>query len=75
MEWRLTTLGEGKPWPPSRREAVRPPRESKLPHTDSGQNSLEYWDYTVELEMLKGPEGKDYGLLLSGYLMKMQNEA
>ena len=25
---------------------------------DSGLNSLEYWDYSVELECLSGPEGK-----------------
>ena len=24
---------------------------------DSGLNSLEYWDYSVELECLSGPEG------------------
>ena len=28
----------------------------KLP-TDSGQNSLEYWDYSLELELLDGPQG------------------
>ena len=33
-------------------------RDGKPPGGDSGQNSLEYWDYTVELEMLKGPEGE-----------------
>lgn len=33
-------------------------RDWKLSHTDSGQSSLECWDYSVELEMLKGPEGK-----------------
>ena len=26
--------------------------------SDSGLNSLEYWDYSVELECLSGPEGK-----------------
>ena len=65
MEWRLTTLGAGRPWPPSGSEAQRPLRGYKLPHTDSGQNSLEYWDYTVELEMLKGPEGKDQTLTVA----------
>jgi hypothetical protein len=24
---------------------------------DSGQNSMEYWDYSVEIECLKGPQG------------------
>ena len=43
--------------------------EAKRPHTptdslvhsvklDSGLNSLEYWDYSVELECLSGPEGR-----------------
>ena len=73
MEWRLTTLGAGRPWPPSRTETLRPPRDYKLPHTDSGQNSLEYWDYTVELEMLKGPEGKDQSLTLARVTVLMQD--
>lgn len=29
---------------------------------DSGQNSMEYWDYSVEIECLKGPQG-----LISSY--------
>lgn len=33
-------------------------KDWKIPNGDSGQNSLEYWDYTMELEMLKGPAGK-----------------
>jgi hypothetical protein len=43
--------------------------EARRPHTptesivhsaklDSGLNSLEYWDYSVELECLSGPEGR-----------------
>ena len=24
---------------------------------DSGQSSMEYWDYSVEIECLKGPQG------------------
>lgn len=24
---------------------------------ESGQNSMEYWDYSVEIECLKGPQG------------------
>ncbi|MPC87540.1 hypothetical protein E2C01_082405 [Portunus trituberculatus] len=70
MEWRLTTVGAGRPWPPSRTDSLRTPRDYKLPHTDSGQNSLEYWDYTVELEMLKGPEGKhqhSHGVSVTSY--------
>jgi hypothetical protein len=33
-------------------------KEWKLAHTDSGQSSLECWDYSVEIDMLKGPEGE-----------------
>jgi hypothetical protein len=46
--------------------------EARRPHTptesivhsaklDSGLNSLEYWDYSVELECLSGPEGRRAG--------------
>ena len=46
--------------------------EARRPHTptdsivhsaklDSGLNSLEYWDYSVELECLSGPEGRRTG--------------
>ena len=28
---------------------------------DSGLNSLDYWDYSVELECLSGPEGRGAG--------------
>ena len=28
-----------------------------LTGADSGQNSMEYWDYSVEIECLKGPQG------------------
>ena len=31
---------------------------TNLRNTDSGQSSLEYWDYSVELEMLNGATGK-----------------
>ena len=37
------------------------PSENQQPASlriDSGLNSLEYWDYSVELECLSGPEGK-----------------
>ena len=40
---------------------VSSPSESHQPASlrlDSGLNSLEYWDYSVELECLSGPEGK-----------------
>jgi hypothetical protein len=36
-------------------------RMDAQPHSlrlDSGLNSLEYWDYSVELECLSGPEGR-----------------
>ena len=38
-----------------------PSMESQQPASlrlDSGLNSLEYWDYSVELECLSGPEGE-----------------
>ena len=28
-----------------------------LTGAESGQNSMEYWDYSVEIECLKGPQG------------------
>lgn len=31
--------------------------EGSILHRDSGQNSMEYWDYSVEIECLKGPQG------------------
>ena len=39
---------------------VQSPSENQQPASlrmDSGLNSLEYWDYSVELECLSGPEG------------------
>ena len=39
---------------------VQSPLENQQPASlrmDSGLNSLEYWDYSVELECLSGPEG------------------
>ncbi|XP_045110599.1 uncharacterized protein LOC123504266 isoform X3 [Portunus trituberculatus] len=74
MEWRLTTVGAGRPWPPSRTDSLRTPRDYKLPHTDSGQNSLEYWDYTVELEMLKGPEDLQLAAELGKTLLERNRE-
>jgi len=31
--------------------------------SDSAQNSMEYWDYTIELECLKGQDGKTIFIL------------
>ena len=39
-----------------------PDNLSKL---DSGLNSLEYWDYSVELECLSGPEGDESHIMNS----------
>ncbi|XP_050731882.1 uncharacterized protein LOC127006273 isoform X2 [Eriocheir sinensis] len=72
MEWRLTTLGAGRPWPPS--EVVSPSRHNKRPHTESGQNSIEYWDYTMELEMLKGPEDLQLAAELGKTLLERNRE-
>ncbi|XP_042229238.1 uncharacterized protein LOC121871159 isoform X2 [Homarus americanus] len=72
MEWRLTTVGTGRTWN-STAEFLRA-REYKLPHTDSGQNSLEYWDYSVELEMLKGPEDLQLAAELGKTLLERNRE-
>ncbi|XP_071533128.1 uncharacterized protein Cen isoform X2 [Panulirus ornatus] len=69
MEWRLTTVGTGRSWTPGS-EILRP----KMPHTDSGQNSLEYWDYSVELEMLKGPEDLQLAAELGKTLLERNRE-
>ena len=49
-------------------------RDWKLSHSDSGQSSLEYWDYSVELEMLKGPEGKKIFLANCSHFWAGSNE-
>ncbi|KAK8737869.1 hypothetical protein OTU49_004284 [Cherax quadricarinatus] len=72
MEWRLSTVGTGRAYHPSG-EYVRS-KEYKLPHTDSGQNSLEYWDYSVELEMLKGPEDLQLAAELGKTLLERNRE-
>ena len=48
-------------------------RDWKLTHSDSGQSSLEYWDYSVELEMLKGPEGNVKYLIQRGFALLWSN--
>ncbi|XP_037805209.1 nuclear mitotic apparatus protein 1-like [Penaeus monodon] len=72
MEWRLSTLGTGRAWTAG--ELVPRARDFKLPHTDSGQNSLEYWDYSVELEMLKGPEDLQLAAELGKTLLERNRE-
>ena len=39
---------------------------------ESGQNSMEYWDYSVEIECLKGPQG--LSSLLWIYNQKKKNK-
>jgi hypothetical protein len=42
------------------RDEVNKSTASHLPNRlyyDSGQSSMEYWDYSVEIECLKGPQG------------------
>ncbi|KAK7085067.1 hypothetical protein SK128_003546 [Halocaridina rubra] len=72
MEWRVSALGSGRSWT-SPVEFPRA-RDYKLPHTDSGQNSLEYWDYSVELEMLKGPEDLQLAAELGKTLLERNRE-
>ncbi|XP_068231348.1 myosin-13-like isoform X2 [Palaemon carinicauda] len=72
MEWRLSAIGSGRSsWTASE---LRARGEHKLPNMDSGQNSLEYWDYSVELELLKGPEDLQLAAELGKTLLERNRE-
>ncbi|XP_064099593.1 uncharacterized protein LOC135210723 isoform X6 [Macrobrachium nipponense] len=72
MEWRLSAIGSGRAsWAATE---LRARGEHKLPNLDSGQNSLEYWDYSVELEMLKGPEDLQLAAELGKTLLERNRE-
>lgn len=40
---------------------------------DSGQSSMEYWDYSVEIECLKGPQGFSFHSTIRLYLFLLNH--